>query len=101
MPEDGGWLVLFHTEWCGHCDKLMPIWDELAELHRQEMGAGQLRVASVDCEADSDLCLRFQINTYPTILYFPSALAGESIQYLGRRTVDGFERFTLGNEWEI
>ncbi|KAJ1484320.1 thioredoxin-like protein [Baffinella frigidus] len=56
----------FSTSWCGHCVKMQPDWEQLAqEVHQDYSG---LLVVSVDCEKSADLCQAFQVQGYPTVM---------------------------------
>ena len=58
-------LVDFWAEWCGPCQQLGPIVDQLAS--EQD---GQALVAKVDVDAAPDLARRFNIRSIPTLLIF-------------------------------
>ena len=30
-------MVLFHADWCGHCKKFMPVWDELSNHNKTQI----------------------------------------------------------------
>jgi thioredoxin domain-containing protein 5 len=49
----GDWLVKFYAPWCGHCTKLAPTWDKVAEDLK-----GVVNVAKVDVTASRDLGTR-------------------------------------------
>ncbi|WP_296145259.1 thioredoxin [uncultured Corynebacterium sp.] len=58
-------LVDFWAEWCGPCQKLSPILDEIAE----ELD-GKVKVAKVDMDKERTLGSLFQVLTIPHVLIF-------------------------------
>ena len=72
------WFIKFYAPWCGHCKRLAPVWDELHELHKDEINVGK-----VDCtEAEGrSICGDWEIRGYPTVYFVPSSNHEESNQY--------------------
>lgn len=61
-------LYFFYTTWCPHCKKSMPIWEGLKnELDGKEMKGVTLSLIEVDCDKDSTLAEKFNVQGYPTI----------------------------------
>lgn len=58
-------VVDFWAEWCGPCQQLSPIIDEIAE----EMD-GQIKVAKVNLDEVRELGALFQVLSIPTVLLF-------------------------------
>lgn len=56
-------LVDFSATWCGPCQKIAPIVDELAEEY-----SGRAKVASVDVDNNQELATRFGIMSVPTLM---------------------------------
>jgi protein disulfide-isomerase-like protein len=61
-------LVLFYADWCGHCKKIHPAWDEAAS----KVNDGGVKMAKVDCgnkddSAHNAIAKKYNINGYPTI----------------------------------
>jgi len=87
--KNGKKLVLFYADWCGHCKKIKPTWDETAK----EVNAGKKtpKMLKVNCGDDNDeskkLMKKYDINGYPTILLFVN---GRPMPYDGERTEEGF-----------
>ncbi|CBH12152.1 protein disulfide isomerase, putative [Trypanosoma brucei gambiense DAL972] len=70
VGKDVAALVEFYAPWCGHCKNLVP---EFAKLGRAAAGAkDKVLIAKVDATAQKDLATRFEVNGYPTILFFPA-----------------------------
>lgn len=55
-------MVAFKAPWCGHCKKLKPDWDKLAD-------AVEVVIAEVDCTKEQSLCQKHGVQGYPTIKY--------------------------------
>ncbi|KAF9900217.1 hypothetical protein EC991_007768 [Linnemannia zychae] len=83
----GPWLIEYYAPWCGHCQALAPVWDELAE-HLKD----KVNVAKVDCTVNQEICYREKIRGYPTIKLHQF---GETSEYEGFRSGPAFADFAL------
>ncbi|KXS10568.1 thioredoxin-domain-containing protein [Gonapodya prolifera JEL478] len=83
--SSGPWFVEFFAPWCGHCQKLAPIWDEVADKLRGKVGVGK-----VDCTVEKTLASRFKIRGYPTLIFLERGLP---VEYNGPRTRDALVEF--------
>ena len=92
LMSERGWFVKFYAPWCGHCKKLEPTWVELSDKGLD------INVGKVDCTTNKDLCSEFGVKGFPTLLYFPAdeGFKGQHFKHSGPRTIDGFEKFTVG-----
>ncbi|KAJ2389280.1 protein disulfide-isomerase precursor [Coemansia sp. RSA 2603] len=88
-------LVEFYAPWCGHCKRLVPIYDKLGDVLKSNEN---LVIAKMDAIANdipsSDPAL--QIQGFPTIVL----IRGEDnaiVEYHGDRTVESFIEFLEEN----
>ena len=50
-----------------------------------------LQVAEVDCTVDSELCNKYNVRGYPTLLYFSKS--GQQVPFQGQRTEEALIEF--------
>jgi len=82
-------FVKFYAPWCGHCKKLKPTWDDLAE-HFDTKDKSVL-IGDVDCTGTAQaLCSKYNIKGYPTLKSFWKNIRKD---YEGERTYDALLKF--------
>lgn len=86
--KSGKKLVLFYADWCGHCKKIKPIWEEASS----EVNDEELKMIKVNCgegtPADQKIMKKYSIDGYPTIIKFVN---GKPQLYQGERDPESFK----------
>lgn len=59
-------IVDFYATWCGPCQRLAPVLDELSDEY-----AGRIDIYKVDTGAEEELSEAFRIRSIPTLLFCP------------------------------
>jgi len=79
-------LVKFYAPWCGHCKTLAP---EFVSASEQLKGIASL--IEVDCTVEKDICGKFDVQGYPTLVIFRNGEKSEN--YDGARTAAGISSY--------
>jgi len=74
MKAPGLVMVDFWAVWCGPCQMVAPILDELANEY-----AGKLRVMKLNTDENPEIAGRYQVMSIPTILFFKNGQAVEKL----------------------
>ena len=61
LQDSGTVLVDFWATWCGPCQMLAPVLEELSQ---------QVKVVKVDVDENPQLAMAFQVSSIPTIISF-------------------------------
>lgn len=70
-------LVDFSAEWCGPCQEMVPVLEELARDYK-----GKLKIIRVDVDNNPQTRDKYRVASYPTFIFFNS---GKAVgQYSGK-----------------
>jgi len=83
-------LVEFFAPWCGHCKKLAPTWEELADSF--SASHKQVTIAKLDGDAHKDLSAKYGITGFPTIKWFDGS-DGLPEDYTGGRGLEQLQEY--------
>ncbi|XP_041641597.1 protein disulfide-isomerase A2 [Cheilinus undulatus] len=81
-------FVEFYAPWCGHCKQLAPIWDELGEKYADKE---DIIIAKMD--ATSNEVESVNVQSFPTLKYYPAGENKEVVDYTGNRDLETFSKF--------
>jgi protein disulfide-isomerase-like protein len=93
LKKEKSALVMFFTNWCGHCKALKPIYSKAADLVAEK--GIEAVLTAVDCADTNDICKKFNIEGYPTLKYFKSGKFFRD--YAKERTTDAIIQFLKSN----
>lgn len=82
-------ISIFHADWCGHCKRFLPIFDEAS---RYKIINNKWKFLKIPCSKYEYLCNSFSINGYPTIKVFKES---KEIKARAPRELDSLLEFLL------
>lgn len=90
--KKGRVLIDFFADWCGPCQMLTPVLEELAAQYPNVM------FYQVDCDVEKELCKQYKIISIPVLLFF---IDGKLIKEInGFQSKTSLERFLSYYECE-
>lgn len=89
-------FVMFYAPWCGHCSRLSPTWEKLAEEFNDGSNSvlAQVIIAKVDCTVETALCSEHDVTGYPTLKFFKAG-HDEGLKYRGARDYDALKSYIV------
>ncbi|XP_043667732.1 thioredoxin domain-containing protein 5 homolog [Vespula pensylvanica] len=81
-------FIKFYAPWCGHCQKLAPVWEDLANSLRND---DSVSISKVDCTLFRSVCEQFEIKGYPTLLWIEDGKKMD--KYTGQRTHEDLKTY--------
>ncbi len=82
-------LVEFYAPWCGHCKRLAPDYEKVAQAFATEPAVA---IVKIDCDAHKSKCSQFDVSGYPTLKWFPKDNK-KGVAYEAGRSVKEFVEF--------
>ncbi|EGC29704.1 hypothetical protein DICPUDRAFT_51128 [Dictyostelium purpureum] len=77
-------FVKFYAPWCGHCKKLAPDYEVLADTFQK--ASDKVAIAKVNCDDHKDLCSKYDVSGYPTLKIFDKSTTSKD--YNGQRSIE-------------
>ena len=78
-------LTFFYAEWCGHCKKMLPEWEDFEKKYPSNCKKYESK------EISDEMSKKYEINGYPTIVLIQN---NEKIKdYTGERNSSSFANF--------
>lgn len=77
-------IVDFTATWCGPCQRIAPILEELAKEYE-----GEIVIYKVDVDENKPLAKSFNVSSIPAVMFIP--LEGEPVMTVGSRDKAKFE----------
>jgi len=83
------WFVEFYAPWCGHCQRLVPEYEKLAQSLD-----GIIKIGAVDMTTDQAAGQQYGIRGFPTIKFF-GADKNKPADYEGQRSAQDMMNFAF------
>lgn len=77
-------IVDFTATWCGPCQRIAPILEELAKEYE-----GEIVIYKVDVDQNKPLAKSFEVSSIPAVMFIP--MNGEPVMTIGSRDKAKFE----------
>ena len=90
--KDRSVFVKFFSPNCPHCQRIAPVWDQVARV--APTYPQPFFVGAVDCSSETLLCDRFSIRGVPSLIFFSE---GKMYKFSGKREYNDIMKFGAGD----
>eukprot|EP00996_Jenningsia_fusiforme_P002536 NODE_3361_length_991_cov_45.201699_g3089_i0.p1 GENE.NODE_3361_length_991_cov_45.201699_g3089_i0~~NODE_3361_length_991_cov_45.201699_g3089_i0.p1 ORF type:complete len:270 (-),score=42.72 NODE_3361_length_991_cov_45.201699_g3089_i0:181-927(-) len=80
-------FVKFYAPWCGHCQRMAAVWDQLGEQEPD------IVIAKIDASRFSEVSARHGVRGFPTLKFYSKADKSGNVVYKGVRDLASFQSF--------
>jgi glutaredoxin len=88
--DDVAELYLFKVEWCPHCKKALPVFEELKDSTTGPINGRTVVFKVVDCDEEPEMADKFKVDGFPTIKLVKN---GQVYDYDAKPDIDNLRTF--------
>lgn len=85
-------LVKYYAPWCGHCKRLAPTFEQLADIYASDDEARE-KILIADIDATENDVNGINIEGFPTIYLYPAGKDSKPVLHESSRTLESFIEF--------
>ena len=82
LKQDKPVLLDFYADWCGPCQTLLPIIEQLADKYQDDV-----IIAKVNVDINTELAAKFKVRSIPTLFFLKDGDIKETLNGLQQRAV--------------
>lgn len=82
-------LIEFYAPWCGHCQKLAPVWEELGDKLKNE----PVDIVKIDATANDWPKSQYDVSGFPSIYWKFADNTKKPVRYNGGRALEDFIKY--------
>ena len=75
-------LVDFYADWCGPCQSLLPIINNLAEEHKEDF-----EIVKVNVDQNPELAQKFEVRSIPALFFLKNGEVVDRLQGLQQKSI--------------
>lgn len=88
-------LVLYHATWCGHCKRLAPTYEELAQVYQKDKNASdKVLITSIEATQND---VNVEIQGFPTLILYPAGDKSNPVPFEESRDLESLAEFIKKN----
>lgn len=90
LNSDKTSFVKFYADWCGHCKKMLPEWEKLADSYAD---VDDVQIVKINSDISRSIGKRYNVDAYPSLKLFRADALSDPIDYTGQRDFDYLANF--------
>ena len=94
LLKNGNWMVLYHADWCGHCQTIKPEWKKVVDKISNN-SKPSFNIAEIESSHIGSLINSPKVSGFPTIKMFNSGK--EVANFEDERNAENIEQFGIVN----